>query len=96
MTEVRGTSSNGAFLKISVAVMGAVTLFSTGWAASATMGIFDAKQIDERGTRKAQDLDMRLSVLEKTLEPRLVGIQLTLSAIQSQLNEHVQTQGRQP
>ena len=95
MTEARGANGSGAFLKISVAVMGAVTLFSTGWAASSTMGLFDAKKIDERGTRKAQDLDMRLSVLEKTLEPRLVGIQLTLTAIQSQLNEHVQAP-RQP
>lgn len=69
-------------MRIAVGVMAAITLFSTGWAASSTMGLFDARSIDKEGTQKAHELETRLTVLEKTLEPRLQAIQTSLSAIQ--------------
>lgn len=95
MAEVKG-NANGAFMKVVVCVMGAITLISTGWAASATMGLFDARALDVSGTQKARELDIRVTVLEKTLEPRLASIQAALTIIENKLDHHVQADRPSP
>ena len=66
--------TNGTFLKVVACVMGAVTLISVGWASSSTMGLFDARELDERGTQQAIALEGRVEVLEKTLDLRMAAL----------------------
>lgn len=90
MAETKNSNGNGTFMRVIVCVMGAITLISTGWAASSTMGLFDARALDLHGTQKARELETRVTVLERTLEPRLAAIQASLASIQAKIDQHVQ------
>jgi len=78
-------SKNGSFNKFVVSIMGAVTLFSAGWAASATTAWLDIRRIDIQGSQKTQQLEARVAKVETTMEVWLKQIQEQLKEINQEL-----------
>jgi hypothetical protein len=80
--------AQNAWTRFAVCLMGAITLFSTGWAASATTVWMDVKRIDHQGTQKMIALESRMVKLENTVELSLSQINETLKTIRDDLKEH--------
>jgi hypothetical protein len=86
-------NGNRTFMKLALAIMAALTLFSSGWAACGTMGLFDARDINTRATAaaaKAYDLETRVTVLEKTVVPKLTEIQEAQKELLRELRRHIE------
>ena len=78
--------------KIAGSILLGITIFSTGWAASSTIGLMTTTRIveamnkfvdrlDKQGTQKSQELDVRLTKVETILEDNLKSINVTLGQI---------------
>jgi len=78
-------NKNGSFNKIVIAVMGSISLFSAGWAASATTAWLDVRRIDIQGSQKTQQLEARVAKVETTMEVCLKQIQEQLKEINQEL-----------
>lgn len=91
MTEAK--NGNSTWARVLIAIMGAITLFSTGWAASTTTAWMDVKRIDTQGTQKTQQLETRVTKIETTMEVCLNEIRKQLERIDQTLQ---QRQGKLP
>ncbi len=86
MTEKIEKYGNG-WNKLTLCIMGAITLFSTGWAASSTTAWMDVKRIDVHGTLKTQELEVRVQKLETVMTERLSYIQEALQSLSRDLRD---------
>ena len=87
---------NGSWLKVVSCVMTAVTLFSTGWAASATVAWISYHKMDQTGTQKAQQLESRVVRIETTLDVTLRQMNDNLKSLQTEMIRHMQLTAGQP
>jgi hypothetical protein len=109
MTERNDKGANFLWLKVVACITTTGMLLTTGWAASATTSSYffgrDAarieveadkkiKNLDERGTVKALELDRRMTSLEATIPLKLNQVQETLVRIEKSVADHVAAQNR--
>mgnify|MGYP001175095759 CR=1 FL=1 len=87
---------NGTWTKLAVCIMGAITLFSTGWASSSTLAWQDIKRIDIQGTQRTKELEVRVTKLETMVEITLSQIHSTLKVIQYDLKRHTESYPHPP
>jgi predicted secreted acid phosphatase len=84
---------NGTWTRVSLAVMGAITLLSAGFAACSTTVAVDYRRLDQQGTQKAQALETRVTKLETTLDVVLKGVQDNLKDLNDQFRKHMVSTG---
>lgn len=88
-------AKNGTWQRVVLCVMGIITLFTSGWAASSTTLVMDVRRIDSHGSQKSQALDVRVSTLESTVNLSLRSIEKSLTQIDEKITRHME-QDTQP